>query len=155
VIAHKDAPPPSDPKKEDDKKQAEVVPSPSPVPAPIVKPKINIRLESGGFQSEQSKPGAQTLAGTSNVACGRPDMTVSPSNPSIGVDQELAFTWDATTICLGMTIETPSGNISFSKQSEQDDLPAAWGKGFASFSAPGFYSGKLTYQGTCNNNGRL
>jgi hypothetical protein len=157
-IAHRDARPPDtqpDPTKED---KAVVPPNPAPGPAPDTKPKIQARFETGGFQDEQAKPGTPNLGGTWNVACGRPDITVAQSDKSVAVAHELSFTWDASVICMGMTTENPSGRIEFSKDGEvlrRDDLPASWGKGFATFTQPGFYSGKLTYQTTCNNNGRL
>jgi hypothetical protein len=127
-------------------------PSGSVTPA---KAPLKAHFVSGGFPSLQSHSYDQGPSGKWD--CGPTIIEVNPTNLAGHVNEELHFTWDATRICMGLTIDAPAGKIAFAKDGAEVqtyDLPDSYGTAYVTFSQPGYYSGKLTYQaGKCRNVG--
>jgi hypothetical protein len=84
-------------------------------------------------------------------------MEVTPSNINGAVAKELNFRWDAS-FCMGLKIERNQGTIVISndgKEVPKDDLPSAWGTVYLTPHETGFYSVRLSYNGTCLNNTKI
>src|SRR5271165_1259525 len=114
---------------------------------------MEAHFEKGGFPSLQSHSPDQGPSGKCD--CGPTVIEVDPGNVSGHVNEkDLHFRWDASRICLGITIDNPGGTIAFSKDSapvRTYELPDSFGTAYMTFFKPGYYSAKLSYQGGCRN----
>ncbi|HEY3744258.1 MAG TPA: hypothetical protein VGL53_30655 [Bryobacteraceae bacterium] len=118
-----------------------------------ISPRIEAHFSEGGFASRQSRSFNQGPTG--GCECGPATLNLEPAKLAGQVNgSELHLQWDASEICMGLTIEDSGGTMEVSKDEkliESLSLPYSYGNAYLKFSTPGHYSALLRYHGGCRN----